>query len=409
MSTINKKTVGAVVVIAVIAVAAVAGVVFFGGTPAGGEPIRIGVLEPLTGASSSVGLGALRGFQVAVQQLNAEGGILGRPVVLFAEDTESSPEKGAAAATKLITVDNVDYLLGVISSSVVMQVAEVAADYETILITTNPTTSAFTQLVEDDYEQYKYLFRTQWNVTQWMYAWFSDFTSMFPDLDRLMFVSEDLAWAREGDAAMEAFCNASDIAYEGLLFAPGTTEFTPEISTIEAFDPDIVLVDLLMATSVNIQKQWYTLKPDILFVGASGILSYPNTINELGAADTNFTLTYNHLWNVSQTTKTIDYFNDFVKLAGELPFGSDVTSYDGLMILAEAIEAAGTTDTDAVITALETGSFLGARGTYSFMANHQVEYIPGIVIQWINCEPTVIWPESVAEGTYVRAPWLSYP
>ena len=59
MSTINKKTVGAVAVIAVIAIAAVAGVVFLGGSPAGGESIRIGVLEPLTGGTSASGLGAL--------------------------------------------------------------------------------------------------------------------------------------------------------------------------------------------------------------------------------------------------------------------------------------------------------------------------------------------------------------
>jgi len=406
----NTKTVGAVLVIAIIAIAGVAAVVLFlpGAGPTA-EPIRIGVIEPLTGGSSASGRGALRGFEVAVAQLNEAGGILGRPVILMSEDTEGNPEKGASAATKLITVDGVDFLLGGILSSVAMQVAEVAADYETIYMGTNPTTSAFTQLVEDDYARYKYLFRANWNVSQWMYAWFDSFTGLFPDLTSMAFVTEDLAWAREGTVELEKYCNATDIDYMGLLFAPGTTDFTPEIATIEAFDPDIVLVDLLMGSSLPIQKQWWALKPDILFVGASGILSYPDTIRELGPAEANFTITYDSLWNVSLSPKTTQFFTDFVMSEGKEPSGAAAPSYDGLMALAQAIETAGTTDTDAVIAALEAGSFVGARGTFGFMANHQADYIPGVVLQWINSEPTVIWPEAVAEGVYVRPPWVTSP
>jgi len=409
MSTINKKTVGAVAIIAIVAVAAVAVVVFMpGGTPSE-DPIRVGILEPLTGGTSASGRGALYGFQVAAQQINEAGGILGRQVVLIAEDTEGNPEKGVSAATKLITVDNVDVLMGVISSAVVMGVAEVAADYQVPFISTNPTTSAFTELVSDDYERYKYLFRTQWNVTQWMFAWFDDFTSLFPDIDSLMFVTEDLTWAREADVEMEAFCTAAGMDYEGLLFTPGTTDFTPEIAQIETFDPDIVLVDLLLSTSISLQKQWWALKPDILFVGASGVLSYPSTIRELGAEESNYTLTYNHLWNVSLTEHTVDYFNDFYLFSGQEPFGADITSYDGLMLYSQAVEAAASTNADGVVSQLETGTFTAGRGTYEFMDNHQAAYIPGVILQWINTEPTVIWPTSLATGSYQRPPWITSP
>ncbi|MHA1388942.1 MAG: ABC transporter substrate-binding protein [Candidatus Thorarchaeota archaeon] len=410
MSQMNTKTVGAVVIIAILAVAAVAAVVLIlPGTGPTTDPIKIGIVEPLTGSVSASGRGGLRGFEVAAAQLNEAGGILGRPVVLITEDTEGNPEKGASAATKLVTVDNVDYLMGTVLSSVAMQIAEVAADYETIYMGTNPTTSAFTQLVEDDYDRYKYLFRSNWNVSQWMYAWFDSFTGLFPDITSLAFVTEDLAWAREGTVELEKYCNATGMDYLGLLFAPGTTDFTPEIATIEAFDPDVCLVDLLYGSSLPIQKQWWALKPDILFVGASGILSYPDTVRELGPTEANLTLTYDNMWNVSLTDKTTDFFTDFVLATGGEPTGPASPSYDGLMALAQAIEAAGTTDTAAVITALEGGTFVGARGTFGFMANHQADYIPGVIIQWINDEPTVIWPASVAEGVYVRPPWVTSP
>ena len=151
------------------------------------------------------------------------------------------------------------------------------------------------------------------------------------------------------------------------------------------------------------------MKPDILFVGASGILSYPETIRELGPAEANFTITFDNCWNVSTTPKTIDFFTDYVLRTGEEPSGAASPSYDGLMALAQAIEAAGTTDTDAVIAALEAGSFVGARGNFGFMDNHQAEYVQGVIIQWIQDEPTVLWPAAVAEGVYVRPPWVTSP
>ena len=406
----NTRTVGAVVIIAILAVSAVAAVVLF--LPAAGptaDPIKIGIMEPLTGSTSASGRGALRGFEVAASQLNDAGGVLGRPILLVSEDTEGNPEKGASAATKLITVDNVDFLMGTILSGVAMQIAEVAADYSTIYMGTNPTTSAFTQLVEDDYERYKYLFRANWNVSQWMFAWFDGFTDLFPNITSLAFVTEDLAWAREGTVELESYCDDAGMDYLGLLFAPGTTDFTPEIATIEAFDPDVVLVDLLFGSSLPLQKQWWALKPDILFVGASGILSYPETVRELGPAEANFTITFDNMWNVSTTAKTIGFFNDFMLAVGQEPSGAAAPSYDGLMALAQAIEAAGTTDTAAVITALEAGTFVGARGSFGFMDNHQATYVQGVIMQWINDEPTVIWPEAVAEGVYVRPPWVTYP
>jgi branched-chain amino acid transport system substrate-binding protein len=337
------------------------------------------------------------------------GGILGRPVVLIAEDTEGNPEKAASAANKLISVDNVDYLLGTILSSVVMQVAEVAADNEIIFISTNPTTSAFTQLVEYDYDRYKYLFRTQWNISQWMYTWFNDARGLWPSVDSVCFMTEDLVWAREGNLAMGNFCEDAGVDYLPMLFTPGITDFSAEIATIEAFDPDVLFCDLLYGSSLGFYRQWMDLEPDVLLMGASGILSYPRTIEELGTDDANYLVTYNHLWNVSMTAQTTDYFTLFTQFAGQRPFGSDVTSHDGLIVLAEAIEAAGTTDTAAVIAQLETGTFAGARGNYNFMANHQAAYIPGVILQWMDNEATVIWPTSLATGSYVRPPWITSP
>jgi len=370
------------------------------------KPIKIGILEPLTGASAYAGRGGLYGFQIAVQHINEKGGVLGRPLVLIVEDTEGDPNKAISAAKKLITSDKVDFLAGLVLSGEAMAVADVVADYKTILMTTNPTTNELTRLVENNYERYKYLFRTQWNVTQWMWAWFSGFTDLFPDMKSVVFVTEDLMWAREATVILGKYFRDAGIEYMDILFTPGTMDFSAEIAKIEGFNPDVVLVDLLQSTSVSIIKQWYALKPPSVFVGASGMLSYPVVLKELGAADTDYLLTYNHLWRVPKTELTIRYFDDFVKISGDESFGTDSTSYDGLILLAKAIEIAGTTDADAVIKALEKNEFLGARGTYRFMRNHQAEYISGLILQWKNLKATVVWPPELATGEFQKPPWV---
>jgi branched-chain amino acid transport system substrate-binding protein len=220
------------------------------------------------------------------------------------------------------------------------------------------------------------------------------------------FVTEDLMWAREATTILEGYFKNAGIDYMSILFAPGAVDFSAEIARIVEFHTDVVLVDLLMSTSMTIIKQWYALKPPIIFVGASGMLSYPINIKQLGKECTDYLLTYNHIWRVPQTELTIKYFDDFVKISGEEPFGTDVTSYDGLMILAKAIEIAGTTDADAVIKALEENEFVGARGTYRFMRNHQAEYIPGVILQWQNLKATVIYPPELAAGEFQKPPWV---
>ena len=97
-------------------------------TQAPPEPIVIGVVAGLTGRGASFSVPWEMGLQLAIQQFEDLGGIDGRPVTVIIEDSESRPEGALAAATKLVTVDNVDVLLLGVPSSEIGVVAEFAAD-----------------------------------------------------------------------------------------------------------------------------------------------------------------------------------------------------------------------------------------------------------------------------------------
>src|SRR3982074_1488369 len=80
------------------------------------EPIIIGYLPALTGPSSSTGIGINRGVQLAVQEINAAGGIDGRPIELIVRDTQSEPTKAVNGAAELIHAHKVSAVLGPVNS-----------------------------------------------------------------------------------------------------------------------------------------------------------------------------------------------------------------------------------------------------------------------------------------------------
>ena len=97
--------------------------------PAPAAPIRIGASLPLTGRFSEPGTAAQQGYEVWASIVNANGGLLGRPVELTIVDNASDQDTAVADYEKLITVDKVDLVVGPFSSFLVIPTSEVAARY----------------------------------------------------------------------------------------------------------------------------------------------------------------------------------------------------------------------------------------------------------------------------------------
>ena len=115
------------------------------------EPIKIGGLFPLTGPLAPYGKEIVKGAQLAVDQINAAGGVLGRPLKLVVRDTATAPDVGRDAAAKMIQIDGVVAVVGALSSGVTMAVASVTAPAHIPLISPSSTSPAITELADDDY------------------------------------------------------------------------------------------------------------------------------------------------------------------------------------------------------------------------------------------------------------------
>ncbi len=107
-------------------------------------PIRIGMVDPLTGVYAAVAHNEVIGARLAVEQLNAKGGILGRPIELLVEDSANDVGTGVQKARKLIERDNVSFLIGDVNSGVAQAIAQVANEKRVLHIVSGGHTDTIT-------------------------------------------------------------------------------------------------------------------------------------------------------------------------------------------------------------------------------------------------------------------------
>lgn len=125
-------------------------------TPTVGGPLKIGLLGPLTGALAPFGTDYINTANLALDHINAAGGVLGQDVELVIGDTGTAPEQGVAEARRLVDIAGVHAIVGAAASGVTLPVAESVTIPNKILQISNCSTSPALTDVEDD----DYLFRT---------------------------------------------------------------------------------------------------------------------------------------------------------------------------------------------------------------------------------------------------------
>lgn len=109
-----------------------------------GEPLKIGLVAALSGGAALFGVAAQNAAQLAVDELNEAGGVLGRPVEFVARDSQARPEEGVSQARDLILSEEIDMLLGPVSSGVALAITELAHEHEIPFIVHTSNTEALT-------------------------------------------------------------------------------------------------------------------------------------------------------------------------------------------------------------------------------------------------------------------------
>ncbi|MBV9632856.1 MAG: ABC transporter substrate-binding protein, partial [Xanthobacteraceae bacterium] len=110
----------------------------------GETPIRIGMVDPFTGVYAAVAQNELIGAKLAVEQINAKGGVLGRPIELLVEDSANDVGTGVQKTRKLIERDQVSFIIGDVNSGIAQAMAQVTAEKKVLHVVSGGHTDSIT-------------------------------------------------------------------------------------------------------------------------------------------------------------------------------------------------------------------------------------------------------------------------
>lgn len=412
-------------------------------------PITIGIAEPITGPASFFGLSGVRSAQLAVEEINAAGGVnvagTPRPFAIQVEDSQGRPDQAVIAVQRL--AGSSDFLMGLFSSEETLAILPQLVGFKRagnpkIFLSTGAATPLTTLQVSQDYENLKYYFRVgPFNslfVAQEMIDFARDFMNGTLGWTSVVVLAEDAKWnepIREGlPPFLPPFADvlAEQAAIEvkaTLVYALDTTDFSGIFAEATATGADSFFT-LMSFTGIAPTIQWKQAQVPLPLLGVH-IQAQQAAFDQLtgGAAESVATLTT--ATRAFITEKTIPYYDNFRAANPDLPIPAYTgpITYDAVYVLKEAIERAGTLDPDAMVQALEATRYVGTLGLIEFYLlsdlpripfTHDVVYInretgrknvQGIWIQWQGGEQKVIYPFEYTVGApgagFTCPPW--YP
>jgi branched-chain amino acid transport system substrate-binding protein len=217
------------------------------------DPIRVGMTMALTGGVAPIGKQVLAALQIWRDDVNAKGGLLGRPVELVVYDDQSNPANVPSLYTKLIDVDKVDLLIGPYATNMVAPAIPVLMQNKktTIGILANAANSKF------HYDQYFSMLPTGPEPQKaFAYGFFELAANATPRPKTVAIVAADAEFAQ--NAADGARMSIKELGgFELVLdskYPPSTTDYTPVMRAVQAVNPDIVFVAAYPPDSVGIVR-----------------------------------------------------------------------------------------------------------------------------------------------------------
>ena len=333
------------------------------------EPIVIGHVAALSGASAQSGEAITRGLQLAIDEINADGGLLdGRMIELVQRDDESSPPKGLIAARELIFNENVVALFGGIDSPVSLAIVPLANQEQVPLIGVWAAATPITQNGADP----NYVFRVS-------------AVDALVDEKLLTYANERLGatkaglmlinnpWGESNEKGLQAAGEKNpDIDVVGIeKFESQDVDMVPQLTRLKEAGADVIILVVNAPPGAQVMKSRERMGWDVPVVSHWGISGgrFPELAGPT-ASDAHFVQTYSFFGDQGPVgQKVIEALSaKHPEIEGPEDIFSPVgtaNAYDGMHLLAIAIEKAGSTEGDAIRQALEDlGTYEGLIKTY---------------------------------------------
>ena len=320
------------------------------------DPIVIGVVGARTG--DNAGLGEMQGYgaQLAANEINAAGGVLGRPIEIILEDSQGIPAQAVAALNKLIYRDNAVAIVGDNQSSPCLAMLPVIAKAGIPIL---PHGTALNICQQGN----PWVFRTRANDDVKFGALAEFLVGEGYSRIAVLHDSADYGIGGIGSIRTALGDQADSLIVADETFTPGDKDFSSQLLKIKNSNPDVIIgpmTDMGLA-----MKQARQMGIDVQFAGGAGIEGQ-TTLDAAGGAGEGLIFAAGFI-SANPDPQVVSFVESFLEISGgKSPDDFAATGYDAVYIIKEAIELAGSTDEDALQEALRNLEYKGVEGVFDF-------------------------------------------
>lgn len=383
---------------------------------ASGEPpatILVGGTLPLSGSEARSGAAFREGYDLAVAEVNARGGVRiagrGVPVRLVIADDRSDKAAATQLAEKLITEDKVGLMLGTFNSASVEMQSTVAERHQVPYIAGSGAASALFQ------RGYKYLFGLQSPIKMLAFAelsWMEEeqAAGRLPRPTTIALAAEDTTHGKDFRAGVLKFIERKGSSWKVVLdetFPLDARDFKPLMGRVGAARADVFMADAHLPDFIAMHREYAAMKlcHKAVTYGARG--GEKAAAQALGAGATDGILSA-VWWNAELGSKGLNqrFVQSFAKRYGRAPDWYQALGYESVRVLLTAVEQAGTTAPEAVraqLASMNLETILpGGRVNFPATFGQQAHY-PFVVLQNQKGASPIIYPKYLATASGVVA------
>lgn len=312
------------------------------------DPIRIGHLTPLTGFLGPLGEYAQMGVQLAADQINAEGGVMGRQIELVLEDSVN-PQTASAKAERLITRDGVELLIGEISSASGLAIGQVADREQRIFVNTGCNSDQLRGASCNPYMFHVEAANSMMVQACGNYLLQSDLVQG----KKWYSLTADYAFGHDLLSVARRFMEEQGGEFAGDELVPtDTTDFSPYILKIRQAQPDLVVSNLAGNQITNFIKQYAEFGLPFPLAGFGF-----DTVVAWGAGQGAFSGIWPIVWHhLVKAPGAQDYVTAFQDAYDRLPDNQSWGDYNALKIVAQGMEETQSTDSTEIAEYLRSGA-----------------------------------------------------
>ncbi|MGC1403154.1 MAG: ABC transporter substrate-binding protein [Thermodesulfobacteriota bacterium] len=373
------------------------------------DTIRFGILAPV---QMTVGHGIINAAKLAIDEINAAGGIHGKKIEMIIGDTESKPEKGITAMKKLVLEDKVDVLVGEYNSGVALALQPFVANYKIVFMSTGCASPDLTNNVKKDYQRNKYYFFDMINADrqeQWAHKFLKEFVNQKLGYKKFAILAENAKWTESYAQNLK-----KDLEKDGFevpfleRFDVEIKDFSPIFSKIKSLGVQWIAQIVSHGASIPLVKAWQDNKPAPM--GTAHVASMDSKFFEITGGACLYEITYNMIARAPLTDRTIPFWDHYVKKFGVTPVYTSGFTYDAVYLMAEVIKQKKSVKSDDIVTGLENISYKGVIHPQTGFDKQSHDLLEGRyvmpMVQWqTGGKQVVIYPEKFKTGEYQKPAW----